>query len=61
MLGQMAKSKMERFIDTMLTIIQTHLITCKTWTKTTKKVKELEHIIRKCNPLVQQFLACIHT
>ena len=50
MLGQMDKSKMEKFIDTMLTIIQTHLITCKTWAKTTKKVKELEHIIRKCDP-----------
>ena len=34
----------------MPTIIQTHLITCKTWAKTTKKVKELEHIYRKCNP-----------
>ena len=27
-----------------------HLITEKTWPKTTKKVKELEHIIRKCDP-----------
>ena len=34
----------------MPTIIQTHLITCKNWEKTTKKAKELEHIIRKCNP-----------
>ena len=51
MLGQMAESKMETFIDTMPTIIQTHLITCKTWAKTTKKVKELEHIIRKSDPL----------
>ena len=34
----------------MPTIIQTHLITCKTWVKTTKKAKELEHIIRKCDP-----------
>ena len=49
MLGQMAESKMEKFIDTMPTIIQTHLITCKTWAKKTKK--ELEHIIRKCDPL----------
>ena len=31
MLGQTAESKMEMFIDTMPTIIQTHLITCKTW------------------------------
>ena len=51
MLGQMAESKMEKFVDTMHTIIQTHLITCKNWTKTTKKAKELEHIIRKCDPL----------
>ena len=50
MLGQTAKSKMEKFIDTMLTIIQTYLITCKTWANTTKKAKELEHIIRKCDP-----------
>ena len=51
MLGQTEESKMEKFIDTMPTIIQTHLITCKTWVKTTKKVKELVHIIRKCDPL----------
>ena len=51
MLGQTEESKMETFIDTMPTIIQTHLITCKTWEKTTDKAKELEHIIRKCDPL----------
>ena len=50
MLGQTAQSKMEKFIDTMPTIIQTHLITCKKRAKTTKKAKELEHIIRKCDP-----------
>ena len=50
MLGQTAESKMERFVDTMATIIQTHLITCKTWDKTIKKAKELAHIIRKCDP-----------
>ena len=50
MLGQTDESKMEKFIDTMPTIIQTHLITCKTWEKTTDKAKELEHIIRKCDP-----------
>ena len=51
MLGQTTESKMEKFIDTMPTIIQTHLITEKTWEKTTDKVKELEHTIRKCDPL----------
>ena len=51
MLGQTDESKMKKFIDTMPTIIQTHLITCKTLAKTTKKVKGLKHIIRKCDPL----------
>ena len=46
MLGQTEESKRDKFIDTMPTIIQMHLITEKT-----KKVKELEHIIRKCGPL----------
>ena len=49
MLGQTAEAKMEMFVDTMPTIIQTHLITCENWAKTTKKAKELEHIIRKCD------------
>ena len=44
-------SKKDKFIDTMPTIIHMHLITKKDWPATTKKVKELEHIIRKCNPL----------
>ena len=46
---QYARAK-RRFLDTMPTIIQTHLITEKTWEETTDKVKELEHIIRKCDP-----------
>ena len=50
MLGQTEESKMKKFIDTMPTIIQTHLITCKTWAKATKKGKKLEHIIRECDP-----------
>ena len=50
MLGQTVESKMEKFIDTMPTIIQTHLITEKTWQEATDNVKELEHIIRKCDP-----------
>ena len=52
MLGQKAESKKDKFIDTMPTIIQTHLITEKNWPVTTKKSKELEHIIRKCDPPV---------
>ena len=51
MLGQKAESKKDKFIDTMPTIIQIHLITKKDWPVTTKKAKELEHIIRKCDPL----------
>ena len=51
MLGQKEESKKDKFIDTMPTIIQTHLITQKTWAETTKKARELEHIIKKCDPL----------
>ena len=50
MLGQKDESKKDKFIDTMSTIIQMHLITEKDWAVTTKKAKELEHIIRKCEP-----------
>ena len=50
-LGQTEESKRDKFIDTMPTIIQTHLITDKTWEETTDKAKELEHIIRRCDPL----------
>ena len=50
MLGQKDKSKKDKFIDTMPTIIQMHLITEKDWPKTTKEAKELKHIIRKCDP-----------
>ena len=49
MLGQKAESK-DKFIDTVPTIIQMHLITKEDWPVTTKKAKELEHIIRKCDP-----------
>ena len=51
MLGQKDESKKDKFIDTIPTITQTHFITEKDWPVTTKKAKELEHIIRKCNPL----------
>ena len=40
MLGQTAEAKMEKFVGTMPTIIQTHLITCENWAKTTIKAKE---------------------
>ena len=51
MLGQKDESKKEKIIDIMPTIIQTHLITEKDWAATVKKAKELEPIIRKCDPL----------
>ena len=50
MLGQKAEFKKDKFIDTMPTIVQMHLITEKDWPAMTKKAKELEHIIRKCDP-----------
>ena len=39
---------MEKFIETMPTIIQTHLIIEPTWKMVIKKAKDLEHIIHKC-------------
>ena len=44
-LQQDEHSKMEKFIETMPTIIQTHLIIEPNWEEVTKKAKNLEHII----------------
>ena len=46
MLQQDRHSKLEKFIETTLTIIQTHLIIEQHWAEVTKKVKNLEHIMR---------------
>ena len=42
---------MEKFIETMPTIIQTHLIIEPKWAQVMKKAKNLEHFIWKCDPL----------
>ena len=69
MLQQDEQAKMQKFIKTMPTIIQTHLIIEPNWAEVAKKAKNFEHIIRKCDPLaianpfykVQvEFLAYIH-
>ena len=51
MLGQDEQAKMEKFTDTMPTIIQTHLIIEPNWIDITKKAKNLEHIIQNCEAL----------
>ena len=51
MLKQDEHAKMEKFIETMPTIIQTHLIIESNWVEVTKKAKNLEHIIQRCDPL----------
>ena len=51
MLGQDDQAKMEKLIETMPTIIQTHLIIEPNWAEVTKKAKNLEHIIQKCEAL----------
>ena len=51
MLKQDEKAKMDKFIETMPTIIQTHLIIAPNWEEVTKKAKNLEHIIHRCEPL----------
>ena len=40
---------MEKFIETMPTMIQTHLIICKDWAETKNEAKSLENIIQKCD------------
>ena len=48
MLKQDKQAKMDKFIETMPTIIETHLIIAPNWKEVTKKAKNLEHIIRRC-------------
>ena len=50
MVDQKEEAKKERFIETMPTMIQTHLITCKDWATVKDTAKSLEHIIMKCDP-----------
>ena len=50
MVDQKEEAKMEKFIETMPTMIQTHLTICEDWAETKDKVKSLEHIIWKCDP-----------
>ena len=45
MLKQDEQAKMDKFIETMPTSIQTHLIIAPNWEEVTKKAKILEHII----------------
>ena len=47
---QKEEAKKEKFIETMPTMIQTHLITCKDWDTVKDTAKSLEHIIMKCDP-----------
>ena len=53
MVDQKEEAKKEKFIETMPTMIQTHLITCKDWTMVKDTAKSLEHIIMKCDPPTQ--------
>ena len=50
MVDQKEEAKKEKFIETMTTMIQTHLIICKDWSDVKDKAKSLEHIIQKCDP-----------
>ena len=45
MVDQKEEAKMEKLIETMPTMIQTHLITCKDWAAVKDTAKSLEHII----------------
>ena len=50
MVDQKEEAKKEKVIETMPTMIQTHLITCKDWATVKDTAKSLEHIIMKCDP-----------
>ena len=50
MVDQKEEAKKEKFTETMPTMIQTHLITCKDWDTVKDTAKSLEHIIMKCDP-----------
>ena len=50
MVDQKEEAKKEKFIATMLMMIQTHLIICKDWADIKDKAKSLKHIIKKCDP-----------
>ena len=50
MVAQKEEAKKEKFIETVPTMIQTHLIICKDWADVKDKAKSLEHIIQKCDP-----------
>ena len=50
MVDQKEEAKKETFIETMPTMIQTHLITCKDWATVKDTAKSLKHIIMKCDP-----------
>ena len=50
MVDQKEEAKKEKFIETMPTMIQTHLIMCKDWAMVKDTTKSLEHLIMKCNP-----------
>ena len=50
MVDQKEEAKKEKFIETMPTMIQTHLITYKDWDMVKDTAKSLEHIIMECDP-----------
>ena len=50
MVDQKEEVKKEKYIETMPTMIQTHLITCKDWATVKDTAKSLKHIILKCDP-----------
>ena len=50
MVDQKEEAKKEKFIETMPTMIQTHLIICKDLADIKDKAKSLKHIIQKCDP-----------
>ena len=54
MVDQKEEAKMEKFIETMPMMIQTHLIICKDWAEVKDTAKPLEHIYKNVIHLLPQ-------
>ena len=62
MVDQKEEAKKEKFIETMPTMIQTHLIMCKDWAAVKDTAKSLEHIILKYKSVKLSFCPfCTYT
>ena len=61
MVDQKEEAKKETFVETMSTMIQTHLITCKDWATVKGTAKYLEHVLKCDQPTANDGNRCNST